>query len=288
MKNNDIKKAMYQMPVHFGPALGPRQSLSGGTYTQSTPTQTKEITVIYETDEEKLQEILPDNCKVLYPLLGVRTAELHNVAWLAGRGYNLTMILIPITFQREETKTGFFVPVIWENHGDPIITGREQIGWNKIYGQVSDLHKSGNLLSSTSSSWDFPFLALQVDLSKQAESLPELQSLLGLTQSPDGGFFHHKYIPKTGDGFNEADAEYMTFLPFQQENLMALGNSAPEPPFFQACAGTVAWRLPKWEDMPTQFRIGEYFACLPVRRYIGATYSLSYSSNDLMGQRIIK
>ena len=281
----------YMMPVHFGPATGPRQTPEGGRFINHPKARSRDLTVVYETDGELLASILPDSCKLTAPLVGVRISELRQVPWLAGRGYNVAMILIPAEFRGQETRRGFFVPVLWESHGDPVITGREQLGWNKIYGQVSDFCGDANSMTSVTSSWGFPFLKVCARLDQAPPAPAELQALLGITMDPEGGFLHHKYIPTTDfgpDGGARPDADYMTFLPFAWSEPPAPAGVIPDVPVMHVGNGTVEWREPSWEDMPTQYRIAGFFARLPVSRVLGAIHTVGYTSNDLLGQRILR
>lgn len=289
MKRN--ANLQYMMPVHFGPATGPRQTPEGGRYIHHPKARSRDITVVYETDPEILASILPEGCRLTSPLVGVRVTELRQIPWLAGRGYNLAMVLIPAEFHGQETRRGFFVPVLWENHGDPVITGREQLGWNKIYGQVSDLYGEGNRLCSVTSSWGFPFLKVSVRLDEPPAAPEELMSLLAIMQDPEGGFLHHKYIPATdfGEGVpKEPDADYMTFLPFAWQEPPSPPSVLAETPSFAPCGGKVEWSEPAWEDMPTQHQIAGFFARLPILRTLGAFHSVTYTANDLRGQRILR
>ena len=280
-------KFQYQMPVHFGPAIGPRQSQNGGRFLSCPPASTHEITVLYETDPTVLSEILPDKCKLIAPIVGIRTAELRNIPWLAGKGYNLTMVMIPIRYDGEEQRSGFFIPVVWENHGDPIITGREQIGWNKIFAGITNIRSVNDILFSETSSWEFPFLSIDVSPDIPADHPEKIGPLLSMINDPEGGFFHHKYIPSTKDTKNEAEVDYLTFLPFS--GIPSSEEDVPEAEkgFFHLCSGHVTWREPKWEEMPTQYRIARFFNRLPILSYLGATHSLSHSHSDLMDQRPI-
>jgi hypothetical protein len=277
---------MYQMPVVFGPTLGPRQREDGGRYVGEGAARTEEITVLYETDGEALSSLLPEGLQLLEPLVAVRIAELRQIPWLAGRGYNLAMVCLPVRFDGQEgRRDGFFIPVLWENHGDPIITGREQIGWSKLYGQVEDLKFEGQQISSKASSWGFEFLRIEADLSRPPESMADIGKANSLLTNPENGFFHYKYIPKTGS-LTEADAEYMTFLPCAPA-APAL-KQIPSDSCMQVGSGRIQWTRPSWKDMPTQCRIVQKLYDLPILRIAGAIHSVTYDSGDLAEQRQIR
>lgn len=59
---------------------------------------------------------------------------------LAGHGYNVTTFNVPVTYcgTNDEIK-GQYQLAIWENHADPIICGREQLGYSKIYADITDI-----------------------------------------------------------------------------------------------------------------------------------------------------
>ena len=38
------------------------------------------------------------------------------------------------------------MPVVWENHADPILTGREQLGWSKIYADMDTPKEHGRII----------------------------------------------------------------------------------------------------------------------------------------------
>ena len=60
---------------------------------------------------------------------------------LAGHGYNLTGVSVPTRFHGEKgVVEGNLLLVMWENHADPIITGREQLGYSKIFDEGKDFN----------------------------------------------------------------------------------------------------------------------------------------------------
>ena len=61
------------------------------------------------------------------------------IEWLAGRGYNTLGVTFPVVFQgKRDRAIGPFLLVLWENLADPILTGREQLGYSKIYCELRD------------------------------------------------------------------------------------------------------------------------------------------------------
>ena len=68
------------------------------------------------------------------PLITVTASYIKEIEWLAGRGYNTLGISFPAVFQGEKDyASGNFLTVLWENLTDPILTGREELGFSKIF-----------------------------------------------------------------------------------------------------------------------------------------------------------
>ncbi|HEY0301268.1 MAG TPA: hypothetical protein VGC36_08055, partial [Rhizomicrobium sp.] len=86
MQDTDKK---YLMPVAFGPSAGPRQRPEGDL-AEDVPTQTTRFTVRYLSDAGAVQNLLPRGLTLWgEPIVTVEMAQLREVPWLAGRGYNL-------------------------------------------------------------------------------------------------------------------------------------------------------------------------------------------------------
>ena len=57
---------------------------------------------------------------------------MKEIEWLAGRGYNTLGVSFPAVFEGEvDRATGSLLTVLWENLTDPILTGREELGFSK-------------------------------------------------------------------------------------------------------------------------------------------------------------
>src|SRR5262245_20278887 len=114
------------MPVVFGPAPGPRNLPRGKEHLRYR-SETTAITISARTTSEALARQLPPRFRVGdNPVLSVTIACLRNLGWLAGRGYNVVRVTFPVVFEGDDgTVGGSFVPVMWENMADPIVTGRE-------------------------------------------------------------------------------------------------------------------------------------------------------------------
>ena len=96
---------------------------------------------------------------------------------------------------------------------------------------------------------------------------------------------HYKYIPRTGGGFTQADAEYVCLNP----KAAKLPDDVKKYPADQLTymGGQVRWHIPTWEDMPTQYHVAQALGSLPVKRIVGAVRSEGYTLGDLYGQTTV-
>ena len=276
---------MYQMPVHFGPCCGPRSGPDGQRLFALGPQESTQHILVYETDPAALERVLPEGFSVRQPYVIVTHKMHRNLPWLAGHGYNVTTFNTPVTYQgREETIHGQYQLAIWENHADPIICGREQLGYAKIFADIEDIHTCRGLSRASLSSWGFRFVELEFDTARAPEDPELLQSIL--FDPENEGLLHYKYVPHTGDGFSAADVSYVTLSP----KLYPLPEDLPPlPPQDRSwCSGSLTWHIPSWEDMPTQYHVVRGMASLPVVRYVGATRVWLKHWNDVYDQRPVR
>lgn len=271
---------MYRMPTHFGPSLGPRQGEDGKKFACKTTPKTTTLSVSFLTNREQLEEILPGGFEVgPEPMVTVATSYITEIEWLAGRGYNTLGVRFPAIFNgRKDRAFGDFLSVLWENLADPIITGRDELGFSKIYCELpeprvyqSEKHCVANWLG-------FKFMDLKLKNLKQIppEDFPLPAS--GQTEGKLTGILHYKYIPKTGEWGN-ADAAYAVLTPFETPNQVVKEMWHGE--------GTVKFHNAKWEDMPTQFTIVNTLAELEIKEYCGASIVKTAGGKDLSDQRIL-
>jgi hypothetical protein len=132
-------KQMYRMPTVFGPAPGPRNVPEEKAHLRFTK-ETTVLTVTAHTDPVMLAALLPPRCTLDGEArLEVSVCYFSRIGWLAGRGYNIVMVRIPATFACEQERLrGYFIHVLWESLCDPILTGREELGWPKLYAEIPD------------------------------------------------------------------------------------------------------------------------------------------------------
>jgi len=274
----------YMMPVFFGPCVTPRQGRDGQRCFYDDPTHLTKYDLVYEADPQKIEAILPKGFQLESPYVIMTMKQYRDVSWLAGFGYNLVSVQVPVTYTGKERRvSGQLMLVLWEGHPDPVITGREQLGYNKIFAEIADISTYHGISRTFLSSWGFRFLDLEFHTKNQPENKDELLSVL---QNPkDEGLLHYKYIPKTGR-FTESEIEYVTFGPKFKDVRPEMKDYPPAVTEYMS--GTITWHKPRWEDMPTQHMIVETFIDWGIKRFVGVQKVISYNFDDLHHMQIIE
>lgn len=266
---------MYRMPTHFGPALGPRQGPGEKKFSCKDNPKSTLISVSFLSNPDQLDALLPRGFKVgKQPIVTITASYLTEIEWLAGRGYNTLGLSFPAIFNGEiDTAQGPFLTVLWENLADPIITGREELGFSKIYCELPEPRIFQDSAHVTASWLGFKLMDLNVKnlILKPADEFSEK------TEEIDGTL-HYKYIPKTGEWGN-SDASYAVITP-------ATGHRTVLE--YWEGEGTIEWYRARWEDLPTMYPVVNTFAGLEVKEYLGASLVKAVGGKDLSDQCILR
>ena len=216
------KTALYRrMPLSFGPSPGPRQDLNGRARGPGKSTY-KTSYMTFKTHKSYLSTILPsENFVIKSPgSWGTATfsvSRLGNLEWLGGRGYSFFGLYIhdvayastgkdPSDTDKASAGTkleGDLLPVLFENKADPIITGREELGFAKVFATLDETTSSKGSFG-LSAGWEgteFCSLSLE-DLVESSDPESALQTPL----------LHYKAIPSSKVR-GQVDAEYVTTSP---------------------------------------------------------------------------
>jgi hypothetical protein len=274
----------YRMPTHFGPATGPRKGPDRKAFDWTNAPKSTAYAVSFLSRREQMQKLLPPGFTINgEPIVTVTMTYMTEIPWLAGRGYNTLGVSFPVAFKgaRDEA-TGTFLLILWENLTDPILTGREELGFSKLYAELPPARVFADRARITASWLEFPFLDLDLTGLTRVET-PAPAAAAATTAAPASGplrgQMHYKYIPRTGE-WGKADASYAVITP--------AGNSTARTLETWRGSGTVTFHRARWEDMPTQYMVVNAFADLDVVEYRGASMSKSVGGKDLSDQRIIR
>ncbi|KAK6602073.1 3-hydroxybenzoate 6-hydroxylase 2 [Botrytis cinerea] len=210
------KSALYRrMPMSFGPSPGPRQDLNGRQRGLLKATY-KTSYITFKTYKSYLSTLLPSDdfqfsTEGMWATATFSVTRLGNLEWLGGRGYSLLGLYVHDIVHKNSSDSnsgdsaelkGDFLPVLFENMADPIITGREELGFSKVFATLDEKTSSESsfVLSAGWEGTEFCRLTLN-DL----EETPDAESAL---QNP---VLHYKAIPSSMK--KGQDAEYATTYP---------------------------------------------------------------------------
>ncbi len=268
-------KKMYRMPTCFGPSLGPRQVPDGVNLDYIDSPDTTTIAVSFRSNPEQLEALLPE-CFSLgdSSIVTISCSQMTNIDWLAGRGYSMIGVTFPAKYSGKKDKLqASFLCVLFENMCEPIITGREELGFSKVYSEISGPLVSDNNAKVAASWQGFNFL--NVEVKQLVESSTESAES---TVRKNDGMLHYKYIPKTGD-WGDADIEYPTFTP-------ASSDQSRVKKYFKGVGG-ISWNKAQWEDLPTLYNLVNTLADLEIIEYLDASLTYSIGGKKLRKQRIL-
>ncbi|OTB20463.1 hypothetical protein K445DRAFT_17738 [Daldinia sp. EC12] len=276
----------HRMPTAFGPFPGPRQSFDGRPR-DGSGIRNAEAFITFKTEQSSLASLLPSPFSFQKPGPGayvtITAKRLDNLEWLAGRGYNLLSVYIHgVQYAAEEdgrTYRGTYLPVLWEDMADPIISGREELGYPKLYADlnISQTESTYSMIASWQGSKfaEFRLCGLRV------EDNPDGMGSRGLAPPEAGvdeGILLWRYIPSTGRP-GKADVEYPVFVPHAEE-----AKKQPVRVIRRLAAGNedFKWYPLDWHALPTlhhivarleQIRMVDLVACGLVEKLGGGDLS---------------
>ncbi|MFT3905932.1 MAG: acetoacetate decarboxylase family protein [Steroidobacteraceae bacterium] len=163
LRDDPALKPQYRMPRVFGALPGPR-NVPSDKQQLSNNQRNLVMSVTALTDPVLLSEILPLACTLDgEPLMTVTLNFMRNIGWRAGHGYAMLSVNLRIKHYSPSKGwlTGNFIPVLWENLADPILTGREELGWSKLYADLPDPLVLGDCHTGKALWRDFRFLDIQ-------------------------------------------------------------------------------------------------------------------------------
>lgn len=263
----------HRMPFGFGPMPGPRQGPDGRPFDWShTPLRTS-VSASFLTDGAALSSLLPPGFALEgEPIVTLELQFLRELEWLGGRGYNILGVKFRTRFNGEvHQAVGPFLCVLWENLADPILSGREELGYAKLYAEIAEERVLRGRHAYAAGWLGHPFFRL------------ELRGL-GPAEPPapaagDDGVLHYKYVPRTGAP-GEADVACATLTPTA---------AAPRVLSHQVAESfDFAFLRSGWEDLPTMAHIVNRLAELPVRALRAATRTETRGGRDLSDQRTLR
>ena len=268
---------MYRMPYGFGPTPGPRQGPDGQTFSWTHTPHKLTVATSFLTDAAKLDALLPPGFSLAgEPVVTVEFHVLSELEWLAGRGYSMLHVRFPATFQgTRDRATGSFLSVLWENLADPILSGREELGFAKLWCELPPPRLFRDKVACAASWLSHQFLELEVSALGDAPfAAPPLPGLKGIRSD---GTLHYKYIPAT-QAWGQAAVQHACLSPAGAKvrvERLSIGR------------GRVRFLPTSWEQMPTQFHVVSALAGLPQLEQREGWVMETRGASDLSEQRVL-
>lgn len=265
------------MPVVFGPSPGPRQGPDGRLFDWSqAPRSTASVSFL--TDASRLSTLLPPGfCLHGDPVVTLEATTLTNLPWLAGRGYRMLGVKFASRFEgRRDIATGPFLSVLWETRTEPIITGREELGFAKLYAELPEPRTFAGV-QHHQASWD-GHTFLEMELGGLVDASPPQVATAAVAGSHLTGTLHWRYLPAVDPEDDDVSQAVIT----------PAGGFDVTYQTFQRGHGEVRFIRSTWEQVPTMFHIINALAELPVLEGRGASFSRSYGAKDLSDQRVLR
>jgi len=258
------------MPIGFGPFPGPRQIPSPGRRDAANSPHRTVAAVTYETDAEAIGALLPPGFSPLADAsVTVEVQHLEHIDWLAGRGYSTLGVKFPVQYRGvTERIEGDFLAVLWENLADPILSGREELGYAKLWCDIKETSKVSNRRKFLANWLGHPFFTMELANLREATSPAAARRPM----------LHYKYMPKTGCP-GHADIAYAVVTPALNPDITIEKRLSAD--------GAFRFQQSTWEELPTLFHIVNALAGLPLHRFRSASLTVSRGGKDLSDQRII-
>lgn len=267
----------HRMPVVFGPSPGPRQGPDGRPFDWSqTPRCTASVSFL--TDESRLLTLLPPSFRLHGdPVVTLEATTLTDLPWLAGRGYRMLGVKFASRFEgRRDVATGPFLSVLWENRAEPILTGREELGFAKLYAELPEPRTFAGV-QRHQASWE-GHTFFEMELSDLVDASPPEASSVTVVDNPLTGTLHWRYLPALDP--EDVDVSQAVITP--------AGGFDVTYESFQRGRGEAHFIRSTWEQVPTMFHIINALAELPVLEGRGASFSRSRGAKDLSDQRVLR
>jgi hypothetical protein len=299
----------FRQPLSFGPSPGPRQPLNDLPDVHSMTKQNQTIaTIRFRTSRTYLQNLFPSSSFSFMSAATVVEASivccsLRNMTWLGNTGYDhcgLYIHGVKYTKKDGEIVQGTYLPVLFENLTDPIITGREELAAPKLGADI-DVSASGNSRSVRMSWRGTTFAELEWnDLhdKPQANAANGANGVDAAKPKPpgppgppmpkieDNGLLMYRYVPAVGEP-GKADAEYAVFDEYEKK---AQSSAEPQQEVQDQTtkSATIKFSAGDWNSLPTLHHVAQGLADVPIYGIVEATVKEVPSVGDVRGARRIE
>ncbi|CAN9253505.1 unnamed protein product [Alternaria alternata] len=238
----------------------------------------KTASIKFKTSRTVLENLLPTE-KLRFAAANTTAyatfavTQLDNLDWLGGRGYShfgLYIHGIQHTNASGGTVTGTYLPVLFENLADPILSGREELGFPKLFAELN-LKKDHSNWALDAGWMSSKFCSMSLSGLQEASATNDAAPAPFPPLPKDEGLLFHKYVPATGStGSKErgqADVEYTAFLP-GEEDARTVEKKVERT--LKASSAEIAFDALDWKALPTLHHIVERLQEVPVYEVVEA------------------
>jgi acetoacetate decarboxylase len=206
--------------------------------------------ISFTTDPQAVRDLLPHHFEP-GPQTVVRISHLQyeGVDYLAGRGYNVISVSVPVVLSRDRDIRGDYSLVLWESSPHAVVLGRELQGYPKVYADVPDATAAMN--GRTFECSEFGTVLLEGTI-QDLQALDQQRLARLNARTSESSSLGWKYIPGIDA---KPDCDYVT--------------RARNPVAYQrgwSGEGSVVFNTPTWQEAPISARIVQRIAALPVLR----------------------
>jgi len=290
------RPAVYRrMPVAFGPCPGPRQDGFGRPHGGHGERTFTKASIMFKTSRPYLQSLLPPTPSgsfrfrprsTTFTFASIFITTVGNMSWLGGGGYtHAGLYLHDVEYVKQDGTIvyGTYLPVMFENLADPILSGREELGMNKVYCEI-DVEENQDSYSARFSWRGTEFFHAQVDEMSPEQPLIT-EGVPADAVAEDYGLLTYKYVPATGEP-GKADVEYACVIPHAEEAKVA-----------RQTVQSMLWahRLPRvrfeardWKSLPTLHHVSSALAAMPIYAFVFAKVEKGLGVADMASCRRIE
>lgn len=241
----------YRMPLSFGEVPGARNVPGHVAIDHDRFPDVTRFSVRFRTDPALLEAQLAPGLELAgEPIATLYFATMKNIQWLAGRSYNVLSYSFPCRFkgQRDDV-TAQFKAVLWEGLPDPVVSGREDLGFPKLWCELPDPRFLDGRHNFEANWQGFRLFEAEFTEGEDVASLPPVPG-----EAECSGTICHKYVPRSG-ARGQADIDQLIYWPqFEAKNVARVNLGTGQFRFNRA----------RWEDLPTMHHVVNALADMPV------------------------
>ncbi|EMC98766.1 hypothetical protein BAUCODRAFT_379785 [Baudoinia panamericana UAMH 10762] len=277
--------AFCRMPLGYGPFPGPRQTTSGLPHHGWNEARSTTYSLIFKADKSHLSTFLPNEHFRIDTENGLAYASfalvhLENLPWLAGRGYNHFGFYIHDVVCKDgaDEVRGKYLIVLFEDCADAITSGREELGYAKLWADLSAKYESTNMRLCLG--WDGSVFG-ELSINGLRNNEGDVPDPAKVSFRPMQGILHYKYVPRTGSP-GEADVQYPTFTPAPAEGTSRVLRTALSQ------TGHFGFKALSFAELPTLHHVAARLSELRPQGPVDCIVIEEVGVSDISSQRILR